>query len=193
MLMDYAPGGSLRQACRRPGQAQCRGNRDGPDAHRAGVWPICTAGDSPIRTFRPETCCSPAHGKPLLADLGVARMVGDPPASPEHGTDGFSDPAPVDASGPGCSPGATSMPPAALGWYCLTGAPPLPAPDRPPLSLLVPDVPAMILPRRWRQASARTGGSGRPPRNWPRPSTGAREHFRSTFPAPCTRPSCRSC
>ena len=50
----------------------------------------------------------------------------------------------MDAVRAGLQPGRDVYSAAALGWYCLTGAPPLPAADRPPLSVLVPDVPAEL-------------------------------------------------
>ncbi|MDD1478025.1 protein kinase domain-containing protein [Arthrobacter sp. H16F315] len=85
-----------------------------------------------------------AHGKPLLADLGVARMVADARAVAGAGTAGFSDPAPVDAVRAGLQPGRDVYSLAALGWYCLTGHPPQPGPQRPPLPLLVPGVPPAL-------------------------------------------------
>lgn len=84
------------------------------------------------------------HGKPMLADVGIARMVGDVSAVPDHGTAGFMDPAPVDAVRAGLQPERDVYSVAALGWYCLTGQPPRRTADRPPLSLLLPDVPAEL-------------------------------------------------
>ena len=85
-----------------------------------------------------------AHGKPLLADVGVARMVADAGGDRLAGTEGFSDPAPVDAVRAGLQPERDVYSLAALGWYCLTGRPPVPGARRPPLPLLVPDVPAAL-------------------------------------------------
>ncbi len=97
------------------------------------------------------------HGKPLLADLGFARMVADP-GSPAAGTAGFRDPSPVDAMRVGLQPGRDVYSLAALGWFCLTGKAPGPAKFRPPLSLLAPAVPAALaaaleagLAEDWRQ------------------------------------------
>ncbi|MFJ5957929.1 serine/threonine-protein kinase [Paenarthrobacter sp. NPDC092416] len=85
-----------------------------------------------------------ALGKPLLADLGLAKLVGETPAGFDAGTPGFVDT--VDRSSMGV--GDLTLRPerdvyalAALGWYCLTGTTPAPAPRRPPLSLLVAEVP----------------------------------------------------
>ncbi|WP_427132494.1 protein kinase domain-containing protein [Pseudarthrobacter sp. S9] len=85
-----------------------------------------------------------AHGKPLLADLGVARMVADSVGTSDAGTEGFRDPAPVDAVRAGLQPERDVYSLAALGWYCLTGRSPGPSAQRPPLSLLVPGVPAAL-------------------------------------------------
>ncbi|WP_115789965.1 serine/threonine-protein kinase [Arthrobacter silvisoli] len=84
-----------------------------------------------------------AHGKPLLADLGTARMLGDPGAAPVEGTPGFSDPAAGGASGV-LRPERDCFSLAALTWYCLTGTPPGSASRRPPLTLLVPEVPPAL-------------------------------------------------
>ncbi len=81
------------------------------------------------------------HGKPMLSDVGIARMVGDASAVPDYGTAGFMDPAPVDAVRAGLQPERDVYSVAALGWYCLTGEPPRRTADRPPLPLLLPEVP----------------------------------------------------
>ncbi|MCU1531073.1 MAG: serine/threonine protein kinase [Arthrobacter sp.] len=85
-----------------------------------------------------------AHGKPLLADLGVARMVADSSGVSEAGTEGFRDPAPVDAVRAGLQPERDVYSLAAVGWYCLTGRAPGRSAQRPPLPLLVPEVPAAL-------------------------------------------------
>lgn len=82
-----------------------------------------------------------AQGKPLLADLGVARMLADPQETSRSGTEGFHDPAPIDAVRAGLQPERDVYSLAALGWFCLTGRAPEPEPQRPPLPLLVPAVP----------------------------------------------------
>lgn len=140
IVMDYAPGGSLGQLIAARGKlgvgetvtvltpiAQVLGYLHGKGFTHSDV--------------SPGNVLFSGHGKPLLADLGVARMVGDPGAVPGLGTEGFRDPSPVDAVRAGLQPGRDVYAAAALGWYCLTGAPPRPTADRPPLSLLVPDVP----------------------------------------------------
>lgn len=81
------------------------------------------------------------QGKPLLADLGVSKMVCDAVAVSGHGTLGFSDPAPDDPLRAGLQPERDVYSLAAVGWYCLTGKPPPETARRPPLTLLVHDAP----------------------------------------------------
>ena len=78
-------------------------------------------------------------GKPLLADLGVARALGSerPPAA---GTPGFRAPHRQTAEG-GLDPEADVYALAAIGWFALTGRVPGATAHRPPLGALVPDVP----------------------------------------------------
>ncbi|MBD1541620.1 protein kinase [Arthrobacter sp. IA7] len=143
LLMDYAAGGSLQQLVTARGTlsvgetvtvltpiAQVLGYLHGKGFTHSDV--------------APGNVLFTAHGKPLLADLGVARMVGDASGVPDLHTDGFADPAPVDAVRAGLQPERDVYAAAALGWYCLTGQPPPPSVARPPLSLLVPDVPAEL-------------------------------------------------
>ena len=86
-----------------------------------------------------------AVGMPLLADLGLAARVGDSEQNAEVGTPGFSDPfsaaAALARSDGELRPQRDVYSLAAIGWYCLTGVVPEPPQLRPPLSLLVPDVP----------------------------------------------------
>ncbi|WP_458110845.1 serine/threonine protein kinase [Arthrobacter sp. R1-13] len=82
-----------------------------------------------------------AEGKPLLADLGVSKMVGDAVAVSGHGTLGFKDPAPDHTLRAGLQPERDVYSLAAVGWYCLTGNPPPKTSRRPPLTLLLQDAP----------------------------------------------------
>jgi hypothetical protein len=143
LLLDYAPGGSLG------GLLAGRG-RLGPGETVTVLTPVAQAlaylhghgfahGD-----VSPGNVLFSAHGKPLLADLGVARMVADTGYVAEAGTEGFRDPAPVDAVRAGVQPERDVYSLAALGWYCLTGSAPGPEAQRPPLPLLVAGVPAAL-------------------------------------------------
>ena len=143
LIMDYAAGGSLAELMAGRGKL-------GPGETVTVLTPIAQAlaylhsqgfthGD-----VSPGNVLFTAHGKPLLADLGVARMVADARAVTEAGTEGFRDPAPVDAVRAGVQPERDVYSLAALGWFCLTGRAPEPGAQRPPLPLLVPDVPAAL-------------------------------------------------
>ncbi|MDN4644456.1 serine/threonine-protein kinase [Arthrobacter sp. PsM3] len=143
LIMDYAAGGSLGQL------VAGRGNL-GPGETVTVLTPIAQAlaylhsqgfthGD-----VSPGNVLFTAHGKPLLADLGVARMVADARSVSGVGTEGFRDPAPVDPVRAGLQPDRDVYSLAALGWFCLTGHAPEPGAQRPPLPLLVPGVPAAL-------------------------------------------------
>lgn len=143
LTMDFAAGGSLGQLVASRGTL-------GPGETVTVLTPIAQAlaylhgqgfthGD-----VSPGNVLFTAHGKPLLADLGVARMAADGRAVSGAGTEGFSDPAPVDAVRAGLQPARDVYSLAAVGWYCLTGRPPEPGAQRPPLPLLVPGVPPAL-------------------------------------------------
>lgn len=143
LIMDHAAGGSLGQLVAGRGSL-------GPGETVTVLTPIAQAlaylhghgfthGD-----VSPGNVLFTAHGKPLLADLGVARMVADARAVPDAGTGGFRDPSPVDAVRAGLQPERDVYSLAALGWYCLTGRAPESGAQRPPLPLLVPGVPPAL-------------------------------------------------
>ena len=143
LVLDYAPGGSLAALVAGRG-------RLGAGETVTVLTPIAQAlaylhaqgfthGD-----IAPGNVLFTAHGKPLLADLGVARMVADAATTAEQGTDGFRDQAPVDAVRAGLQPERDVYSLAALGWFCLSGRAPEPGDRRPPLPLLVPGVPAAL-------------------------------------------------
>lgn len=143
LLMDYAAGGSLQQLVTARG-ALSVGETVTVLTPVAQVLGYLHGKGFTHSDVAPGNVLFTAHGKPLLADLGVARMVGDASGVPDRHTDGFADPAPVDAVRAGLQPERDVYAAAALGWYCLTGQPPPPSAARPPLSLLVPDVPAEL-------------------------------------------------
>ena len=140
LTMDYAAGGSLAQLVAARGRltvgetvtvltpiAQALGYLHGKGFTHSDV--------------SPGNVLFTGQGKPMLSDVGVARMLGDPGCPGTAGTAGFLDPSPVDAVRAGLQPERDVYSAAALGWYCLTGAAPGRTADRPPLSLLVPGVP----------------------------------------------------
>jgi serine/threonine protein kinase len=140
VLMDYAPGGSLGQLVAARGRLSV-GETVTVLTPIAQVLAYLHGKGFTHSDVSPGNILFSGQGKPLLADLGLARMVGDPAGTPDAGTAGFQDPAPVDAVRAGLQPGRDVYAAAAVGWYCLTGGPPLPAADRPPLPVLAPDVP----------------------------------------------------
>ena len=143
LVMDYAPGGSLAHL------VACRGQLTVGETVTV-LTPLAQAlgylhGKGFMHSdVAPGNVLFTAHGKPLLADLGVTRMVGDAAEPSAAGTEGFLDPAPVDALRAGLQPERDVYSAAAIGWYCLTGKAPEYGPGRPPLSLLVPEVPAAL-------------------------------------------------
>jgi serine/threonine protein kinase len=140
LVLDYAPGGSLAQL------VAARG-RLGVGETVTVVTPIAQAlsylhGKGFTHSdVSPGNVLFTSQGKPLLSDVGIARILGDPGHGQAFGTPGFLDPAPVDAVRAGLQPERDVYSLAAVGWYCLTGAAPPATDERPPLSLLVPDVP----------------------------------------------------
>ncbi|MFE4542542.1 protein kinase [Arthrobacter sp. NPDC056727] len=143
LLMDYAAGGSLQQLVTARGKLSV-GETVTVLTPIAQVLGYLHGNGFTHSDVAPGNVLFSAHGKPLLADLGVARMVGDASGVPEQRTGGFTDPAPVDAVRAGLQPERDVYAAAALGWYCLTGQAPPPSAARPPLSLLVPEVPAEL-------------------------------------------------
>lgn len=140
LTMDYAAGGSLAQLVGARGRisvgetvtvltpiAQALGYLHGKGFTHSDV--------------APGNVLFTGQGKPMLSDVGVARMIGDPGSTELPGTCGFLDPAPLDAVRAGLQPERDVYAAAALGWFCLTGEAPGRTVDRPPLSLLVPGVP----------------------------------------------------
>lgn len=176
LVLEYAPGGSVADLVTGRG-------RLGAGETVTVLTPIAQAiqylhshgfthGD-----ISPGNVLFTAHGKPLLADVGVARMVGDAGAAYAAGTEGFSDPAPVDAVRAGLQPERDVYSLAALGWYCLTGRAPVPGAGRPPLPLLVPEVPAAL-------AAALESGLNEDRRNRPSAAELAAAIYRSTVAEP---------
>ncbi|ALE91858.1 hypothetical protein AOC05_05140 [Arthrobacter alpinus] len=137
LLMDYAAGGSVRDvvAARGPltvGEAVTVLSPMGQVLsflHGRGV----IHGD-----LAPGNILFSAHGKPLLGDLGFARLVGQGGPS-GGGTPGFR--CPVEDV---LTQSSDVFSLAAVGWFALTGRPPPPTRDRMPLSMYVPGVPAEL-------------------------------------------------
>ncbi|MFK0040764.1 serine/threonine protein kinase [Paenarthrobacter sp. NPDC090517] len=147
IVMDYAAGGSLTNLM------TARGKLTIGEAVTV-LTPIAQALDylhvngTEHGDVSPGNVLFTAVGMPLLADFGVAAKVGDKP----HlgvGTPGFMEPV-FESSVNGDISRDTLQPErdvyalGAVGWYCLTGTTPEQEQDRPPLSLLVPEVPKAL-------------------------------------------------
>ncbi|MGG5175342.1 serine/threonine protein kinase [Pseudarthrobacter sp. J1763] len=138
LLMDYAAGGSLTELIASRGSLS-----SGETAtiltplaqaleylHAAGLTHSDVSASNVLFT---------ADGCPLLTDLGVGRMLGEPGSQLWAGTPGFADPATYNSTA-NLRPERDLYSLAAVGWYCLAAQVPEPNNSRPPLGLLVPDV-----------------------------------------------------
>lgn len=144
LLMDYAPGGSLAALLSARTQISV-GETVTVLTPLAQALAYLHGKGFTHGDVSPGNVLFTAHGKPLLADLGVARMLGEPAADATSGTAGFVDPAPLDVVRAGLQPERDVYSLAALGWFCLTGTAPGRTRDRAPLPLLVPDVPVDLV------------------------------------------------
>jgi eukaryotic-like serine/threonine-protein kinase len=90
----------------------------------------------------PENVRFTADGRPMVGDLGLARLLGRP-RSPGSAAAGVE--APELAGGQAPSAASDVYAVAALGWFCLTGAPPAAAGTRPSLTILRPGTPAPLV------------------------------------------------
>ncbi len=137
LVLDHVGGGSLERVVRARGRLSVGESvtvlapvaRTLAALHQLGV----VHGDvSPGNVLLERT------GRPLLADLGVARLAGELPGD-VHGTDGFAAPEVLDGGAAGSAADVYAV--GALAWWCVTGSPPGPAALRPPLESLVPGLP----------------------------------------------------
>ncbi len=140
-LMDYAPGGSLQNlvAVRGPlpiGEAvtvlvpiaQALAHLHGHGAAHGDVTP--------------SNILFTEEGKPLLSDFELGLRLGEERRL-TAGTPGFTDPRAAD---PEClNTGADVFALGAVAWFALTGRVPGPTAPRPPLSVLVPEIPPRFL------------------------------------------------
>lgn len=176
LLMDYAPGGSLAALVSARGRLSVGETVTvlTPLAQALGYLHSKGFTHSDVS---PGNVLFTGQGKPMLSDVGVARMVGDPADRAGYGTPGFVDPLPVDAVRAGLQPGRDVYSAAAVGWFCLTGSAPQRTADRPPLSLLVPEVPKEL-------AAALEAGLNEDRRLRPTALALATEVYRSAPPLP---------
>ena len=106
--MDYAPGGSLRQLVGARGRLSV-GETVTVLTPIAQVLAYLHGRGFTHGDVSPGNVLFTAHGKPLLADLGVARMVGDPAGVPDLARTALPIRRRWMPSGPDCSRGATSI------------------------------------------------------------------------------------
>ncbi|MFP5368323.1 MAG: serine/threonine protein kinase, partial [Actinomycetes bacterium] len=141
LLMDYAPGGSLHHLVAARGRLSVGETITilAPIAQALAYLHYAAVQHGDVA---PGNVLFTAEGKPLLADLGTGRRLGES-GLPSPGTPGFADPVPSDDSSPGYASDIFSL--AAVGWYCLTGNAPARGRERIPLSLLVPEVTSELL------------------------------------------------
>ncbi len=139
LLMDLAPGGSLLAL------VTSRGPLPIPEVVTALV-PVAQAlgylhGAGALHgDVTPGNILFTAEGKPLLGDVGTGRLLGAG-RDGVAGTPGFLDPL-HDGS---FDAGADVFALAAVAWFALTGRIPGPAEQRPPLALIVPEVPLELM------------------------------------------------
>jgi serine/threonine protein kinase len=139
LLMDLAKGGSLLDL------VTSRGPLPIPEVVTALV-PVAQVLDSLHCAGALHGDVTPANilfteeGKPLLGDFGTGRVLGSASGA-VAGTPGFLDP----AGRRSFDPGADVFALAAVAWFALTGRVPGPTELRPPLALIVPEVPPQLV------------------------------------------------
>lgn len=137
LVLDHVGGGSLERVVRARGRLSVGESvtvlapvaRTLAGLHALGV----VHGD-----VSPANVLLERSGRPLLGDLGVARLAGELPGD-VHGTDGFVAPEVLDGGVVGAAADVYAV--GALAWCCVTGSPPGPAALRPSLESLVPGLP----------------------------------------------------
>ncbi len=130
LVVDHLAGGSLREV------VLARGHLS-PEEAVTVLSPVASAlgrlhaGGVVHGDVSPGNVLLDRSGRPVLADLGTARVTGLP-VDDVHGTDGFVAPEVLAGSDP--SPAADVYAVGALGWLCLTGEVPGLAALRGPLA-----------------------------------------------------------
>jgi serine/threonine protein kinase len=107
----------------------------------------------------PDNVLFSADGRPVVTDLVVAALLGRRPGAVD-GSSGFAAPEVVAGAEPSAASDVYAM--AAIGWFCLTGAPPAAAATRPSLTMLRPGTPppAEVLTRCLSTAPAARPSAG---------------------------------
>ncbi|MDK1327408.1 protein kinase [Arthrobacter sp. zg-Y1143] len=144
LLVGYAAGGSAAALVAARGPVQ-PGEAVSVLVGIAGALGYLHARGAAHGDVSPANILFTAEGKPQLADFGQARLLGEPGTS-APATPGFDAPEVGGSrqrqrsrqSTLGAAADVYAL--AAVGWFLLTGKPPPPVRDRPPLSILVPGV-----------------------------------------------------
>ncbi|KHL03102.1 serine/threonine-protein kinase [Sinomonas humi] len=141
LLSEYAAGGSLARLVAARGRLTAGETVTtmGPIAQAAAF--LHAQGRAHL-DIAPGNILFTSEGRPLLADFGEARQVGDK-AGETRGTDGFFDPFSSGAIA-AVRPAADVYGLGAVAWFCLVGSAPGPRRARPPLGLLAPGIPAEL-------------------------------------------------
>jgi hypothetical protein len=174
LLMDYAAGGSLARLVAARGRLTV-----GETVTTVGPLAQALAalhGNGTVHLdVSPANVLFTAAGKPVLADLGAARTLGEA-AGPREGTEGFVDPVgTTDLLGIPSSADVYSL--GAIAWFCLTGSIPGAPSERPPLALAVEGIPSSL-------AAAVAAALADDPRHRPTAAELSRAILRSARPEP---------
>ncbi len=125
LVLDLAPGGSLAQLLTQRGRLRS-GQVVGLVTPVAKALGAAHAAGLVHGDVSPGNVLLNADGRPLLADLGTARLAGDG-AAQAHGTSGYVDPAVLAGAAPTAASDVYSL--AAVAAHALTGQPVGEAPD----------------------------------------------------------------
>ncbi|MBP2414942.1 hypothetical protein JOF48_003741 [Arthrobacter stackebrandtii] len=138
IIMDHAAGGSLAQLVHARGPATV-GEAVTILTPMGQVLAYLHGRGAVHGDLSPGNVLFSAVGKPLLADFGFGRMLGQPPVPPA-GTPGYHCPHDIARD-----EAADVFALAAIGWFALTGKAPPATRDRLPLGTFVRDVPAELV------------------------------------------------
>jgi hypothetical protein len=142
MILDQAPGGSLAQLVAGR-QHLTSGETVTAVAPLFGALADLHAAGAVHGDLSPSSILFSADGRPLIGDLGVASLLGRSAVGPADPAARFMAPEVVNGAAP--SPASDVYSLAALGWFCLSGAPPGLALTGPPLDTLSPGVPPRLV------------------------------------------------
>jgi serine/threonine protein kinase len=142
LILDQAPGGSLAQLVAGR-QHLTPGETVTAVAPLFGALADLHAIGAVHGDLAPSSILFSEDGRPLISDFGVARLLGRSAVGPADPAARFMAPEVVNGAAPSAASDVHSL--AALGWFCLSGAPPGAALTRPPLDTLSPGVPMRLV------------------------------------------------